>query len=201
MELPEPTARNALRLLQYLSERERRPELGLPEIPQISEAIGLTPDETSDLIAILDDDGAIEANWTFGGEAAPKLTGRGKLRLAVLSEASREEDAQVHPPSDSESSPEPQELEHSPDYASVIWRGQEYQFNKNQATCVRLLHEAWLKGTAYLSGHYLLGEIESASKMSDLFKRHPAWGSLIVLGERRATYRLKLSPKFPPNSP
>ena len=110
-------------------------------------------------------------------------------------------DTQAAPPPKSESSPEPQELEHSPDYTSVNWREHEYLFNNNQAICVRLLHEAWLKGTAYLSGHYLLGEIESASRMSDLFKRHPAWGSLIVPGERRATYRLKLSPKLPPNSP
>ena len=55
MELPEPTARNALRLLQYLSERERRREAELPEIPAISKVIGLTPDDTSDLIDILDD--------------------------------------------------------------------------------------------------------------------------------------------------
>ena len=49
---PLPTARNTLRLLQYLSERERRPELGLPEI---SEVIGLTHHETGDQIGILDD--------------------------------------------------------------------------------------------------------------------------------------------------
>ena len=55
MELLEPTARNALRLLQYLSERERRPELGLPEIPEISKVVGLTHHETGDLIGILDD--------------------------------------------------------------------------------------------------------------------------------------------------
>ena len=44
MELPESIARNALPLLRYLLERERHPELGLPEIPEISEVIGLTPD-------------------------------------------------------------------------------------------------------------------------------------------------------------
>ena len=55
MELPEPTARNALRLLQYLSERERHPESEIPEIPASSKVIGLTQHETRDLIAILDD--------------------------------------------------------------------------------------------------------------------------------------------------
>ena len=69
MELPEPTARNALRLLQYLSELERRPELGLPEIPEISEVIGLTSNDTSDLIDILDSEGAIKAIRSIDGGA------------------------------------------------------------------------------------------------------------------------------------
>ena len=151
------------------------------------------------------------------------LTGSGKLMLEVLSEelgakgavvtdvrdelctlppGPNAEDAQAHPPPKSESSPEPHELEHSPDYASVTWRGQQYQFNKNQASCVRLLHEAWLKGTPYLSGHYLFGEIGRAVKMSGLFKHHPAWKELIVpLGKPRGTYCLSLSPKVAPKSP
>ena len=54
MELPEPIARNALRLLQYLRERERRPESELHEIPAISKVVGLTHHETNGLIDILD---------------------------------------------------------------------------------------------------------------------------------------------------
>ena len=201
MELPEPTARNALRLLQYLSERERRPELGLPEISEISESVERTHDDTSDLIDILDSEGAIEAIRSIDGGAAPMLTGHGKLMIAALSESLGEKDTPAAPPPKSESSPEPQELEHSTDYTSVNWRGHEYQFNKNQATCVRLLHEAWLEGTPYLSGDYLLREIESASRLSDLFKRHPAWNHLILHGGPKGHYRLDLSPKFPQDSP
>ena len=93
-----------------------------------------------------------------------------------------------------ETSPQVEEFRHSTDYTTVVWKGDQYLFNRNQAICVRLLHEAWLKGTAYLSGHYLLGEIEGAVKMSGLFKRHPAWKHLILIGERKATYRLNLSP-------
>ena len=195
MELPEPIARNALRLLQYLSERERRPELGIPEIPKISEVIGLTHHDTSDLIDILESEGAIKVSRSIAGGAAPMLTGHGKLILAALSESLGEKDTPAAPPPKSESSPEPQELEHSTDYTSVNWRGQEYQFNKNQATCVRLLHEAWVEGTPYLSGHTLLSEIEGAVKMSGLYRRHPAWKRLIVPGERQMTYRLNLSPR------
>ena len=86
MELPEPTARNALPLLRYLLERERHPELGLPEIPEISKVIRLTHHETSDLIDILDSKGAIKANRSIAGGAAPRLTGHGKLMLEALSE-------------------------------------------------------------------------------------------------------------------
>ncbi len=105
------------------------------------------------------------------------------------------------PPATLEPSPQVEEFRHSPDYATVIWKGQAFYFNRHQAACVRLLHEGWMNGTELLGGDYLLGALGSASRMSDLFKRHPAWGSLIVPGERRATYRLKLSPKLPPNSP
>ena len=55
MELPDPIARNALLLLRYLSERKRHPEAEIPEIPAISKVVGLTQDETRDLIDILDD--------------------------------------------------------------------------------------------------------------------------------------------------
>ena len=95
MELPEPTARNALRLLQYLSERERRPELGLPKIPEISESVERTHDDTSDLIDILDSEGAIKANRSIDGGAAPMLTGHGKLLLEVLSDRLGEIDTQT----------------------------------------------------------------------------------------------------------
>ena len=79
MELPEPIARNALRHLQYLSERERRPELGLPEIPEISEVVGLIHHETSDLIDILDD--AVTAIKDMQVRGAPLI---GDYRISLL---------------------------------------------------------------------------------------------------------------------
>jgi len=201
LELPEPTAKNALLLLRYLLERERRREPELPETPAISKVIGLTLDETSDLIDILESEGTIKVIRTIDGGKAPMLTGHGKLMIAALSESLGEKDTPAALSPISEPSPESQEFKHSPDYASVIWRGQEYQFNEDQATCVRLLHEAWLEGTPYLSGHYLLTTIEGAVKMSGLFRRHPAWKRLILMGDRKATYRLNLSPEIPLKSP
>ena len=135
LELPEQTARNALRLLQYLSERERHPELRLPEIPEISEVIGLTDHKTSDLIDILDSEGAIKANRSIDGGAAPMLTGHGKLMLEVLSEELGAKDAQAHQSPRSETSSEPQEFDHSPDYATGIWRGREIHLSPMQCDC------------------------------------------------------------------
>jgi hypothetical protein len=43
--------------------------LGLPEIPEISEVIGLTPDDTIDLNDILDSEGTIKAIRSIDGGA------------------------------------------------------------------------------------------------------------------------------------
>ena len=100
-----------------------------------------------------------------------------------------------------ETSQQVEEFRHSPDYATVIWKGQAFYFNRHQAACVRLLHEGWMNGTELLGGDYLLGALGSASRMSDLFKRHPAWNHLIVHGGPKGLYRLDLTPKFPQDSP
>ena len=60
MELPEPTAKNALLLLRYLLERERRRDPEVPETSAISKVIGLTLDESSDLIDILESEGTVK---------------------------------------------------------------------------------------------------------------------------------------------
>ena len=182
------------RILFLLQEKDRQDEYR--HLFQIASDLEETPKDVRDQLKILECDGLIEVTFFTNGDALPFITGKG-LKLEKIAQTAPQPD----PPPISETSSESQEFQHSPDYASVNWRGQEYQFTKNQATCVRLLHEAWLEGTPYLSADYLLSEILSASRMSDLFKRHPAWGSLIVLGERRATYGLKLSPKLPLNSP
>jgi len=185
LELPEPTARNALRLLQYLSERERRREAELPEIPAISEVIGLTPDDTIDLIDILDSEGAIKAIRSIDGGSAPMLTGHGKLMIEVLSEelgakgavvtdvrdelctlppGPNAEDAQAPPAPKSESSPEPQEFVPSPDYRRVDWRGKKFHFSPMQSHVVRLLHEEFQTGRGELGDAWVLERVGSQGK-------------------------------------
>ncbi len=182
------------RILFLLQEKDRQDEYR--HLLQIASDLEETPKDVRDQLKILESDGLIEVTFFTNGDVLPFITGKG-LKLEQWGQASPETGS---PPS-SETSLESQEFQHSTDYASVNWQGQQYQFNKNQATCVRLLHEAWLGGTPYLSGDYLLREIESASRMSDLFKRHPAWNHLIVHGNPKGHYRLDLSPRFPQDSP
>ena len=179
-------------MLRYLLERERRPELGLPEIPEISEVIGLTPDDTSDLIDILDSEGAIKAIRSIDGGAAPMLTGHGKLMLAALSESLGEKDTQ----------PDPQEFQNSPDYATVIWRGREIHLTPMQSHAVRLLHEEFQQGRNDLRDAYVIVTIEANVRtLHDLFKRScGVWDKLIIKGERQGTHRLNLSRQVPPDS-
>ncbi len=181
------------RILLFLEEEDRR-GVDHPHAIEIADALNETEKVILRHSRILECDGLVKLRWYIGGGALVELLPKGLLEVEKIAQATPETDS----PSSSETSSQSQELEHSPDYASVTWRGQQYQFNKNQATCVRLLHEAWLEGTPYVLGHTLLSAIEGAVKMSGVFRRHPAWKRLILMGDRKATYRLNLSPQIRP---
>ena len=80
---------------------------------------------------------------------------------------------------------------HSPDFRSVHWFGASYTFTPGQAAVVKILWVAWENGTPEVGGDYLLGQsgLESG-RMSDIFKRHPAWSNMIVEGQGQGTFRL-----------
>ena len=180
------------RILFLLKEKDRRGDY--PYLFQIASDLEETREDIKDQLDILKDLGLAKVTFFIGGDAQPFITGTGKLELEQWGQATPVTDS----PPISETSSEAQEFQHSTDYASVTWGEQQYQFNKNQATCVRLLHEAWLEGTPYVLGHTLLSAIEGAVKMSGVFRRHPAWKRLILMGDRKATYRLNLSPQIRP---
>jgi hypothetical protein len=80
---------------------------------------------------------------------------------------------------------------HSPDFRSVLWDGETYDFSPKQAAVVKQLWEAWENGTPVVSQAALLEGAESdATRLLDLFRRHPAWGVMIVEGERKGTVQL-----------
>lgn len=79
---------------------------------------------------------------------------------------------------------------HSPDFRSANWFGQDYSFSGPQAAAVRLLWQAWEDGAPDVGQETLLEAAgTNGSRLRDVFKDHPAWGSLIVTVSR-GTYRL-----------
>jgi len=93
-----------------------------------------------------------------------------------------------------ETSPQVVGLDHSDDYARVTAAGTQYTFTPQQATVVRNLHRAKQRGVESVPASEALAGLTS-TKLSDVFKRSPAWGTLIVQTERRGFYRLNLPPK------
>jgi CheY-like chemotaxis protein len=86
------------------------------------------------------------------------------------------------------------------EYRSVNWCGQHFDFTPGQAAVVKLLHERLRAGhpdmpqglifeTLRESG---LNSDNDSKRLRDLFRKHSAWGTLIVKGQRRDTFRLNL---------
>lgn len=82
----------------------------------------------------------------------------------------------------------------SEDYRSIRYKGVPYTLTRNQSTMIRLLHEAYCKGTPALGKHVLLSAIEAeTSRVRDSFKGSLLWGSLIIANRSpRGTYQLNL---------
>jgi len=97
--------------------------------------------------------------------------------------------------------PEPPALppaRHSKDFRSVHWFGTDYGFTPTQAACVKVLWAAWENGTPDLGQDTILEhpEVEAESKrLFDVFRDHPAWGTMIVKGQTAGAYRLAELPR------
>lgn len=84
-----------------------------------------------------------------------------------------------------------QDARHSPDFRSVQWFGTSYTFTPGQAAVVKILWEAWENGTPEVGGDYLVENAGlQSSRLSDLFRGHPAWDKMLVQGGERGVYRL-----------
>jgi hypothetical protein len=87
--------------------------------------------------------------------------------------------------------PQTNQTAHSPDFRSVNYHGHLFRFSATQAPVVKMLWEAHGNGAPDVGQQLLLEEAGSTcNRLLDLFKRSPAWGSLIVAGEERGTFRL-----------
>ena len=83
---------------------------------------------------------------------------------------------------------------HSQDYSQVSFNGEPYLFTGEiQRSAIRILHAASRSGQPWLTGKTLLkqaGSSDLSMRMGNLFRRHPAWGT-IVLSNSRGQYRLR----------
>ena len=183
------------RILFLLKEKDRRGDY--PYLFQIASDLEETREDIKDQLDILKDLGLAEVTFFIDEDAQPFITGTGKLKLEQWGQAAPQPD----PPPISEPSPEPQEFEHSPDYRRVDWQGKKFRFSTMQSHVVRLLHEEFKEGGDEVGLAFLQEGIGSKGKfLSNNFRRHCAWGTLIIKGEGKGTCKLNLSRSFPPDS-
>ena len=85
----------------------------------------------------------------------------------------------------------PSDADHGPDFRWVLWNDEEYRFTPKQARVVELLWKLAEEQIPEVSGAYILAELElNGARIDRIFGGHPAWGTLIVQGGTRGTYRL-----------
>lgn len=98
------------------------------------------------------------------------------------------------------------DFHHSPDYRSVRFQGQQFTFSQRQALSVQILHLAWQGHTPEVGQDRILEDIGSlekpvsgrkrhlnhATRLRDIFRKNPAWKTLIIPGKSRGSYRLNL---------
>jgi len=81
---------------------------------------------------------------------------------------------------------------HTDDYSEVTLNGMLYLFDGAiQQNVIRILHEAEQQGNPWQSGKAVLAEAGSrGTKMANLLRRHPCWGSLLQ-SNKHGKYRLR----------
>jgi hypothetical protein len=67
----------------------------------------------------------------------------------------------------------------SPGYRSVLWGENDFSFSDKQSLVIEALHDARLAGTGRLHQTELQGVADTSQRMTELFRRHPAYGTLI----------------------
>lgn len=82
----------------------------------------------------------------------------------------------------------------SPDYRWCSIDGAEFSFTPGQARIVESLHALHLEGIHEVGSAWLLTDLELSGRLPDLFRKHPAWGRLIMPGTTRGTVRMVLDP-------
>jgi hypothetical protein len=92
-----------------------------------------------------------------------------------------------------EAGDDPSAAVHSPDFRSVGWFGTVHSFTAGQARVVETLWNAWEQGTPDVGDETLLKAVDHEAppaSLRNLFRNHPAWGTMIVSGGSKGAHRL-----------
>ena len=176
------------RILFLVAEPHRRSDP--PYHDAIAEELNEAEDTIRDQLWILDHQGFVFLQ-TLLDFLIPNITPKGLLEVEKIAQTAPQPD----PPPISEPSPELQEFGHSADYRRVDWRGKRFHFSPMQSQVVSLLHEEFKEGRDELGDAVLLEGSDSTGRyLRDIFRRHCAWGTLIIAGESKGTHKLNLLP-------
>ena len=82
-------------------------------------------------------------------------------------------------------------------YSMVVWRDRTFDLTPEEALAVQILHEASMTLNPDVRETYLMARLQhsnlsTASDLTDVFWRCPAWNTLVVPGSRQGFYRMAL---------
>ena len=84
-------------------------------------------------------------------------------------------------------------FDHSDDFRSVKAIGREFSLTPRQAEVVKILYRAHRNRASEVGWPDIRGQLDSyPERMRDIFKRSDAWGTLVVPGRTKGSYRLDL---------
>lgn len=117
-------------------------------------------------------------------------TPRGEVSLPVHAPPLRRRRRGAAAPQVGREAPRARRQWHSDDWRAVEWNHRRYELTGKQAAVVRVLWERLEAGEPEVPEGELLNAADSDScRLSDLFRRGPAWGELVVK-VRAGVYRL-----------
>jgi hypothetical protein len=68
---------------------------------------------------------------------------------------------------------------HSPGYRTCLYGSDSFEFSETEARVVEALHNSWKHGLPRIHQEELKGKAETNQRITQLFHRHPAYGTLI----------------------
>lgn len=87
----------------------------------------------------------------------------------------------------------PRKIVYSDGFSQIRWRGNQYSLSRLQAKAISVLYDNYEDEVPQVHQKRILDRIGSKSKrLEHLFKNSPLWGTLIVPGDRKGLFQLKI---------